>query len=92
MLKNFGTPQHLVAWIARQDPGGTFVAAAKPHCLFCQYGEAHGVGDAADPSTYARTVNHVALTPEERAAIVAEPRTFGDALRRAEAVLELEHA
>lgn len=79
----FGTREHLIAWIGTKTADEAFPAAAGCNCLFCQYGEANDIGPANDVATYAKTVAQVNLSPAEREIIVGGERTFGLALERA---------
>lgn len=53
----FGSLDHISAWIAAQPRATSYGVAAGARCLVCRYGEAHGVGSADDPATYVRTRN-----------------------------------
>lgn len=79
----FGTREHLIAWIGTKATDEAFQASAGCNCLFCQYGEANGIGPANDVATYAKTVTQVNLSDTEREIIVGGERTFGLALERA---------
>lgn len=46
----------VTAWIATRPASETFPTAAGCNCLFCQYGEAMGLGSAWDVPTYAKTI------------------------------------